>query len=61
MNRFSPATPLPSRSASTIRAGLIERKDFAGQDIILKKPARNKLRNEGWLNDELTEDARTLG
>jgi hypothetical protein len=41
----------PFRSDS--RAGPMERKVFAGQDIVLKKPARNKLRNAGWEDDEL--------
>ncbi|MDI1285882.1 MAG: tyrosine-type recombinase/integrase [Reyranella sp.] len=39
----------------SIRAGLFERKDFGGQDVSMVKTARNKARNEGWLQDELTE------
>ena len=38
-----------------IRAGLFERKDFAGQDVTMRKPERNRLRNEGWRRDELRE------
>lgn len=41
--------------AEAIRAGLFERKNFTGQDVSMSKPKRNKLRNEGWLEDELTE------
>lgn len=38
-----------------IRAGLFERKFFTGQDVTMKKPKSKKLRNEGWLQDELKE------
>ena len=36
-----------------IRAGLIERKHFHGQDVSMAKIKGKKLRNEGWLPDEL--------
>jgi integrase len=36
-----------------IHAGLFERKFFNGQDVTMKKPRKTKLRNEGWLEDEL--------
>jgi integrase len=36
-----------------IRAGLFERKFFNGQDVTMRKPKSKKLRNEGWLADEL--------
>jgi integrase len=39
----------------TIRAGLFERKNFAGHDVTMRKPKNRKLRNEGWLQDELKE------
>jgi integrase len=39
---------------ASIRAGLTERKDFAGQDVAMNTPARHKLRNQGWMQDELT-------
>lgn len=38
-----------------IRAGLFERKNFTGQDVTMRKPKSKKLRNEGWLQDELKE------
>lgn len=38
-----------------IRAGLFERKHHTGQDVVLTKPGRTKLRNEGWSDDELKE------
>ena len=38
-----------------IRAGLFERKLHTGQDVVLTKPGRTKLRNEGWSDDELKE------
>jgi len=36
-----------------IRAGLFERKNFHGQDVSMAKIKGKKLRNEGWLPDEL--------
>ena len=36
-----------------IKAGLFERKHHTGQDIVMRKPERTKLRNEGWSDDEL--------
>lgn len=38
-----------------IRAGRLLTTDFHGADITLRKPPRTKLRNEGWLEDELKE------
>jgi integrase len=37
----------------SIRAGLFERKFFAGQDVSMTKTKSKKLRNEGWLAEEL--------
>jgi integrase len=36
-----------------IRAGLLERKNFAGQDVTMRKIKGKKLRNEGWSDEEL--------
>jgi integrase len=36
-----------------IRAGLIDRKHFEGQDVVMRKPPRTRLRNEGWSDNEL--------
>jgi hypothetical protein len=36
-----------------IKAGLIERRNHTGQDVIMRKPERSRLRNEGWSDDEL--------
>ncbi|MCX7365203.1 MAG: hypothetical protein NTV97_25695 [Alphaproteobacteria bacterium] len=52
LKRFSMVKTVVSES---IRAGLFERKNHAGQDVTMKKPARSNLRNEGWSDDELKE------
>ena len=36
-----------------IRAGLFERKNFAGQDVSMRKIKGKKLRNDGWRSEEL--------
>jgi integrase len=48
--RFSMMKTIVNES---MRAGLFERKNFAGQDVTMRKPKSKKLRNEGWLADEL--------
>jgi integrase len=40
--------------AEAIRAGVFERKHHAGQDVVMRRPPRTQLRNEGWSDDEIT-------
>jgi integrase len=50
---FKRFTMLKTVVNETIKAGLLERKFHTGQDVVLTKPPRSKLRNEGWSDDEL--------
>jgi integrase len=52
---FKRFTMVKTVVAEAIRAGLLERKHFAGQDVTMRKPARSNLRNEGWSDDELKD------
>ena len=48
--RFSMLKTIVNES---IKAGLVERRNHAGQDVVMRKPPRSDLRNEGWNADEL--------
>jgi integrase len=50
---FKRFTMMKTIVTEAIKAGLMERKFFEGQDVVMRKPPRNKLRNEGWSDDEL--------
>jgi integrase len=51
---FKRFTMMKTICAEAIRAGLFERKNFAGQDVTMRKPPRSQIRNEGWQVDELS-------
>jgi hypothetical protein len=55
MTAFKRFSMMKTLVAESIRAGLFERKHFEGQDVTMRKLKGNRLRNEGWLQDELTE------
>jgi hypothetical protein len=50
---FKRFTMMKTIVTEAIKAGLMERKFFEGQDVVMRKPERSRLRNEGWSDDEL--------